>query len=83
MTPVVTMHVWVLYTMILGMGTPNDVDTFLTKTSCEHAKAEAKELLARALVMNENAELRRIKFVGCDLPVEIPVPDISEAQLYR
>lgn len=76
-------QVWVLYTMILGMGAPNDVDAFLTKASCEHAKSDARDLLARALVMNENADLRKIKFVGCDVPVEIPVPDLSEVQLYK
>ena len=42
--------VWILYTMILGMGTPNDVDAFLTKASCEHAKTEARDLLARPKV---------------------------------
>lgn len=69
--------------MILGQGTPNDVDAFLTKPACEHAKQDARDLLTRALTMNENSDLRKIKLVGCDAPVEIPVPDIAEVQLYK
>ena len=76
-------QVWLMYTMILGQGTPNDVDAFLTKDACEHTKAVARELLDKAVAQNENAELRRIKFVGCELPTEIPVPDIAEVNLYR
>ena len=79
----VTIPIWVLYTMILGQGTPSDVDAFLTKASCEHAKAEARGLLSRALTMNENSDLRRVKFVGCDVSMDIPVPNISEVQDYR
>jgi len=80
---IATINVWMLYTMILGMGTPQDVDTFLTKDACEKAKTDARELISRALVMNENADLRKIKFVGCEAPIEIPVPDIAEVQLYK
>lgn len=78
-----TINVWILYTMILGMGTPHEVDAFLTQAACEKTKTDARELINRALAMNENAELRKVKIVGCEAPVEIPVPDIAEVQLYK
>lgn len=59
--------------MTVGAQSPRDVDAFLTKDSCTHAMQEAKDLLDRALVQNENSELRRIRFYGCD-SVFIPVP---------
>ena len=76
-------QVWILYTMILGQGTPQDVDAFLTKDACERTKAAARDVLEKAIAQNENAEIRRIKFVGCESPQEIPVPDIAEVQLYK
>ena len=69
--------------MILGQGTPQDVDAFMAKDSCERTKAAARDVLDKAIAQNENAEIRRIKFVGCDAPTEIPVPDIAEVKSYR